>query len=92
MLSSTEINLQMEEHHPELSEKILDAMQRHVDYLNENPQSHEFTEHSVIVLQNLASYLAFRRTGKALSIMENLTITLRRNIPVIYDVSVIFII
>jgi len=80
LLSGTEINLQLEEDYPDLADRIIVCYEKHIKALNENPNAVEFNEHSVKVLQNLCLYLADKRTDKALSLLEEFTVTLQRNI------------
>ena len=89
-LNSTEINRQIHEDHPELANRILDTIQRHVTRLNENPNAVEFDKNSIKVLQNIALYLAFRRTEKSIATLEDLTVTLERNIHLLDDPWVVF--
>lgn len=90
MLSSTEMNVQIEENHPNLSNKLLTVIDKHIEVLNENLQHAKFNEHSIKVLQNLASYLSYRGTNIALNSLEKLSVTLQHNIDVIKDPSVPF--
>ena len=88
-LSSTGINLKIDKQESDLNARIVDALSHHVEELNKPNHPFEINEHSIKVLQNIASYLAYQRTNKAISTLNDLVPMLQNNLDVIKDPSVI---